>query len=114
MGEAVLTDGIDTITAEATAINFAVLGIIPASNTVDIFGKIGLAFWDAKLSASGTIAGSLDDDGTDIMFGAGVSFGVTDQFALRAEIEKFNNIGNDTTIGESSVMILSFGGVIYF
>ena len=49
MGEAVATDGVDTLTVEATAINFSVLGIIPASNTVDIYGKLGFAFWDAKL-----------------------------------------------------------------
>ena len=114
MGEAVATDGIDTLTAEATAINLAVPGIIPASNTVDFFGKLGFAFWDAKVRASGTITGSLDDDGTDIMFGAGVNSGLTDQFALRAEFERFNNVGSETTTGESSVTILSVGGVIYF
>lgn len=114
MGESVATDGFDTLKAEATALNFSVLGIIPVSSTFEIFGKFGLAFWDTKLSASGSFSGARDADGQDIMFGAGVSFQATNQLSIRAEAEKFDNVGDGTATLESSVTILSVGGVVSF
>ncbi len=114
-GQVVATDGFDTLTFESTGFNFSVLGLIPASNTVDFFGKVGLLFWDAKLAASsGTLYRSRDDDGTDLNFGAGVNFNVSEQFSLRAEFQRFNNIGDETITGESAVTFLTAAGILRF
>jgi hypothetical protein len=79
MGQASLADGFTTVTYEATGLGFSALGIIPASNTVDLFGKIGLMFWDAKVSVSGQFAGSEDDDGSDMMFGFAANIGLNEK-----------------------------------
>jgi hypothetical protein len=42
------------------------------------------------------------------------SIGFSFDQAAVAEFERFNNIGSETTTGESSVTILSVVGVIYF
>lgn len=114
MGEAVATDGFVTLTSEVTAFNFSALGIIPVSETVDLFGKVGLLFWDAKFSASGNFSGSISEDGTDIGFGFGANIAVNEKFSLRAEFQKFPNIGDENTIGESAITMLSVGAVISF
>ena len=64
-------------------------------------------FWDAKISASGIINDSISDDGTDITFGFGANFGVSETVAIRAEFEKFQNIGNESTTGRGFVFLES-------
>ena len=114
-GQAVATDGFDTLTFEPTGFNFSLLGLIPVSNTVDFFGKVGLLFWDAKIAASsGTSYRSRDDDGTDLNFGAGVNFNASEQFSLRAEFQRFNNIGDETITGEFAVTLLTVAGILRF
>lgn len=114
MGEAVASDRFDTLTSEVTAFNFSALGIIPVSQTVDLFGKVGLLFWDAKISINGSLNGSISEDGTDIGFGFGANFAVNEKFSIRAEFQKFPNIGDDDTIGESAITMLSVGAIISF
>jgi len=114
LGEAIVTDDIDTFTAEVTGLNLSAVGIIPASDSVDIFGKVGLLLWDLKLALSGTFNDSISEDGTDISFGFGANFNVNETFAIRAEFEKFNSIGKESTTGESSVTLLSLGAVFKF
>ena len=114
MGQAELTDGVTTIKYEATGFNFSALGIIPVSNNVDIFGKAGLMLWDAEASISAPFNVSEDDNGTDITFGVGINFNASEKFAIRAEFEKFNNVGDEDTTGESSVTVLTVGAIMYF
>ena len=82
--------------AEATAFQFQAVGLFPASPSVDLYGKIGLAIWDAELSAPGFA--DEDDDGTDLVFGFGANFNISKQFTLRAEYEiaNFDDVDIDT------------------
>ena len=44
------------------------------TENISIFGKIGVSMWDTTYHlAIGTASGSVDDDGTDFYYGAGVS-----------------------------------------
>jgi len=113
-GELVAKDNFDSFTAEITGFNISAVGIIPVSDSVDIFGKVGMLFWDLKLALSGTFNDSLSEDGNDISFGFGANFDVNDTFAIRAEFEKFNSIGKESTTEESSVALLSLGAVFKF
>jgi OOP family OmpA-OmpF porin len=66
------------------------------------FAKLGMHHWDyeERWSATGVDLSSdnLDDSGTDAMYGLGVSFGVNDNVAIRAEYEKYElgGEGSDT------------------
>ena len=71
-------------TAEGTAIQFQGVGLYPATPSVGIYGKLGLALWDAEVCSP---FGCADDDGSDIVFGFGGSFGINERTNLRAEIE---------------------------
>ena len=68
------------------------VGYHPVSETVDIFGKFGLFLWTIEV-------GSFSDSGTDLTYGFGVNFGLTDQVSLRAEWENFSDIsGGDVSL----------------
>ena len=61
---------------------------------MDVFAKLGAVNWDAELSAPGTgFSGS--DDGTDLMYGAGVQFRVW-SLSFRGEYEIFDVSDADT------------------
>lgn len=76
-------------TIELDGFNFAAIGIIPVSEKIDIFGKVGMFMWDVSLKESGF--GELDDDdGTDISLGLGMSLNITEQFGIVAEYQKFD------------------------
>ena len=115
MGESVIKDNVDTLVIEAAALNASVLGIVPASRNIDLFGKVGLMYWEAEKSSSGTNNGTIaSSEGLDITFGFGVNIGVSRSFALRAEFEKFRQVGGEITTGESAVTVLTLGAAWYF
>jgi len=96
-GEATIKGSGGTFTAEATGFNFSAIGIIPASKSVDFFGKVGMLFWDLKLAVSGTVNDSISETGNDVAFGFGANINIRENFALRIEFEKFQSIGKEST-----------------
>jgi len=72
-----------------------------------IFGKFGVIRWDVDGKASiENLSATDDDDGTDILFGAGAGYSFTENIAIRAEWERFNDV-SDTDID------LFSAGIVY-
>jgi OOP family OmpA-OmpF porin len=92
LGEVSATGPGGSASMEVDGFGAAAVGVIPLNEKFSIFGKVGAFMWDA--SGGGGAAGS-DDDGTDIMFGAGVGWNFTPKFGLRAEWERFDIDGDD-------------------
>ncbi len=79
--------GVDT-EIEAYAIAMYLVGILPLAEKFEVFGKLGAAYWDAKAKASFMgLSAREDEDGTDIAYGLGATYKITDKYAARAEIE---------------------------
>lgn len=115
LGEAVIKDNADTLTIESTGLNASAFGIIAATHNIDMFAKAGLMYWQAKKSSSGSFNGDVaSSEGTDITFGFGANFGVSRTLAVRAEFEKFLDVGGQQTTGESDVTLISLGLALYF
>lgn len=106
LGEATLTaNNGDTITFGGTtfavgannvkiAVDGVAYGIMPVfgynvTEQFRPFAKVGIQRWDAEVTASSS-AGNIvaSDDGTDIMFGVGFMFAVSDSIGFRAEFER--------------------------
>jgi OOP family OmpA-OmpF porin len=79
--------------AEADALFFSVAGAIPLGDRASVYGKVGLFFWDASLSATGFPDSS--EDGNDLLFGAGASFDLTSQIGIRGEWERYDLDGDN-------------------
>lgn len=73
------------VEADTTGIDAFVVGILPIS-MVDLFGKVGVIFWDQDVDVGGFDA---SDDGNDLAYGVGVQlrFG---SLAGRLEYERFD------------------------
>ncbi|HWH47918.1 MAG TPA: outer membrane beta-barrel protein [Burkholderiales bacterium] len=77
---------------EVDGFGVAAVGMIPINPQFGVFGKLGAYMWDAT---GGGAASGASDDGTDIMFGAGVNWNFSSHFGLRAEWERFDIDGDD-------------------
>ena len=96
--EFITGDAVDGASVEVDGIEFALVGHAPLSDTVSIFGRAGLFMWDAKYKIDFVDFGSFSetDDGSDPFFGAGLSFDVGSQAALRVEYTQYE--ADDTDI----------------
>jgi OOP family OmpA-OmpF porin len=103
-GSAIPSLGIGAFTGDVkvTAITFAGVGTLPLNESFALFGKLGLAAWDAKASASvAGFAGSADDSGTDLLYGVGARYNLNKNWGLVLEFEKVDT--------DEPVSMTSFG-----
>lgn len=94
-----------TAKVEANGLFFDAKGILPLNEKFSLYGKLGLLKWneDAVLSdVTGSLSG--DDDGTDIFFGIGAAFNISNTIALNADYSRYQ-IDEDST----DVDVLSLG-----
>jgi OOP family OmpA-OmpF porin len=80
----------DSITLETDVLQGFAVGTLPIiEGRLDVFGKVGLSYWDSKLTASsGFQTGSVSDDGTDLTWGIGVGARITDRLTSSIEFEQ--------------------------
>jgi OOP family OmpA-OmpF porin len=110
-------DGFDTIyeSAETSAVYIAAVGSIPLGQA-SLFGKVGFASWYREYSVGDEI-GVLwreTSEGVDPMVGLGLQLNAGSAFSLRAEVERFMDVGDRYTIGQSDVDVLSISGVLWY
>lgn len=111
-------DGIDYIedTWETSALYVAGLAVIPMNDQAGLMIKAGFASWDMDAKETSSIPGigvSLSESGTDPMIGIGFQFAV-DNLMLRAEFERFMDIGDENTTGQSDIDIIGLSAAVKF
>ena len=76
---------------ETDGIHLAFIGNVPISDRLDFMAKAGFFLWDVSIvitDTSGSYSG--DEDGTDLFFGLGLGYEITDQIAIRGEWERYS------------------------
>ncbi len=77
---------------------------LPLTERINPYGKIGALFWEADGRSQGvTPPISSNEDGTDLTYGVGVNFGITEMIALRAEYERFALEDTDVDLGSANI-----------
>jgi OOP family OmpA-OmpF porin len=77
---------------DVTAAYLTAVGTYPINNEFAVFGKLGAYYGDADATASaGTISASDSGSDTNVLFGLGVKYNFTKQFAVRGEWERFHD-----------------------
>src|SRR5712691_4332545 len=96
---------------KANAAELVGLGTYPFANRFSVYGKLGAYHAESKASASiaGLGSGSLKDRNTDLTFGLGAQYDVTREAGVRAEWQRYKNVGGDDTGGKSDIDVISIG-----
>ena len=94
------------IGVEADGFDAFLIGSIPASESFDLFGKVGYIAWDAEISSPGFPSES--DDGSDLAAGIGGAFHTSDKFSILGGWGWFDIEDSD------SVWMLSIGVQVGF
>lgn len=104
-----------SVSWEAKGFNLALVGILPVDNAFGVLGRIGIFRWDVDISASG-LGGSYSDSatGADLTYGIGVKYDFNKTIGMRAEWERFKDIGDENTTGQGDVDLLSLSLVYRF
>lgn len=63
----------------------AVVGRLPLGSGFSLFGKAGITAWDASAASA-----SLNDSGTDLLYGAGAWWSATDRWGFVVQYEEVN------------------------
>lgn len=86
------------------------VGILPITEQLSAFGKLGVYSLKTEISASAGGASASDNArNSDLTYGLGVSYSFNKELALRAEWERFRKVGDSDKTGQSDVDLLSLG-----
>lgn len=122
---AVADDGFDQTTAIDTwtvrGFGIAATGALPLNNWFALFGKLGFVSWNSEYKSTisdttGFSATLLTEDksGTSPLFGIGAQFNISNRWALRAEYERYMDIGEQDTFGHFDVDLMSVSAMFRF
>lgn len=96
---------------EATAFELVGVGILPVVDKFSVYGKLGL--YRAEIEDRTNFGFSADETNTDITFGFGVRYDFGGRFAVRAQWQRYQDVGGGD-IGESDVDVMSVGFLVRF
>lgn len=110
------TNGVDSVheRVETTATYLAIIGALPLGPGASLYGKVGFASWYQDYSVSDFYLSYLDDAvGVDPMVGIGVQIDAG-PISLRAEAERYLDVGDVTLIGKSDIDVASVNAIFWF
>jgi len=120
LGEATIvttTTGPDAIfggRAEVNGYFGDVLGIMPVDPSLDLFLKAGIYRWQMEWDVAAATGGSVflasgKENGTNIKLGLGASYRIGDSISIRAEYERYRDVGDKDVTGKDDVDFFSVG-----
>ncbi len=104
-------------TASATVRGFELTGVgsVPLSTRFSLFVKAGVFRWDHEYNASVSGAStSLTKTGTDLTYGFGMRLNLTNNFALRAQYQRYKDVGDDAISSKTDIDVIGVGAIFSF
>jgi OOP family OmpA-OmpF porin len=108
-GDTVEADGFDLgLTADTTAWTIAAV-LKTQVGSVTPYAKLGMFAWDSDfdVTVDGVSLETSTDDGTDMFYGLGLGYSVSDAVSLRAEYEIYDVDGADVDVISAGI-VMSF------
>jgi OOP family OmpA-OmpF porin len=90
-----IESGLNGASLEADTLYITAVGMLPVNDAFAVYAKAGMHSWDADTSLA--ILGG-EDSGSDPTYGIGAQYCFTDNFALRAEFNRFEMEDADTDV----------------
>ena len=77
----------EDVEAELSAFTLSVVGLLPVSESVDLFARVGFYTGEQEVTAFDI---TIDEDEDGATVGAGIRFNTSDAFAIRGEFEWYD------------------------
>jgi OOP family OmpA-OmpF porin len=102
------------VESKAKGYNLDAVGIYPIGNGISLFGKFGFINAEVKVDVSasgpgGSASGSESVTKVKQVYGVGVAYEFYQNIAVRAEAERYANLGDGSKTGETDVDLFSVG-----
>lgn len=94
------TTAAGTEASELSALTMSAVGKYKINDTIEAFGKVGVASWSSSNSSG-------DEDGVSMTYGLGAKVSMNENMKIRAEWENISDV--DTGTNESDISTLSLG-----
>lgn len=97
------------LSADADGFLYSVVGTLPVSGAVAVFGKVGIFAWNVDATGTASLVPfNASGDGTDLAYGLGVNWKISKSLGLRTEWERFQDLS------DVDVDLLSLGATFHF
>jgi len=103
LGEATASLGAISTTDEATAFEVVALGMLPIGDRFAIFGKAGFFRGERERTSNNPGEPTGTNEQTDFTFGVGARFDITHNIGLRAEWQRYIDLGEITDVDLISI-----------
>ena len=100
------------LSANATYLAFVLRGTF--FDRLTVYGKAGLDYWQTTGSLGSSLGTSQNASGTSYMYGVGASFRIIGPLGVIAEVERYQNVGDQSTTGQANINAYSLGLVVRF
>lgn len=105
-----------TARLRSSGLTFSVLGIYPLGEQFDVYGRLGAYYSDTRheekfvdRTTGNSATWRADGNSIDPFLGLGATWNLNADWALRAEYQKFKDVGDDENTGEADADLLWFG-----
>lgn len=114
LGEAKATGPAGTITASSNAFDLSLVGTLPVWQRLSAYARLGVYRAKTEVNVNTVTVRRTDrETNTGMTYGIGASYDITKRVALRAEWQKYNEVGGSST-GEDDITVLSVGALFRF
>lgn len=95
---------------ETSGPSVSALGILPITDAWSVYARAGVLVADMKLTSSiAGYTGSTSTDSTSLLWGAGTQFDFGAHWSVRADFQRFNDVGETEVTGRADIDLLSLG-----
>lgn len=113
VGESTLYGSGTSTTARQGDLRFLAVGILPLSQSFDLFGKAGIGFHTARITNN--LNGNYNQyTNTNAIIGFGAQYNINPKFGLRLQYEALGKSKATETDTGADISRVSFGGVLNF
>lgn len=98
---------------EVTGPAVALVGIIPVSESIELYGKAGMFFSETDFKVFfDSVSDSASFSSEEILYGLGMAWNMNPNWSLRLDFQRFADVGEEDELGEANIDQFSLG-VLY-
>lgn len=101
-------------TFKSQGLEVLAVGAIPLNPQFEIFGKVGVFFWDLKETCVGCTYSSRSETGSDLTYAFGAQFNFSRNYGMRLQYQRYQDVAFEATTNKTDIDVLSISLLFKF